>query len=273
MGIRLVTSIVGIIAVIAILNFLPSWVLAAALCILAAISAYELLGETGKIKGHPLLYVSCIAAFFVPYLTAWSPFEGSFTLILFGFGFVAFVMGIVDYKNVTFEKLAMSFMGAFILPYFLSSLLRIYLGAGELGKYYILMPCIAAWVSDMLAYATGRLFGRHKLAPHVSPKKTVEGAVGGLLGGAVGMCLFGYVMNSLFSVSLGWTALFLSGVIGAAAGQLGDLSMSLIKRNVGIKDFGRIFPGHGGVLDRFDSILFTAPIFELYLIAVNIIGA
>ena len=66
--------------------------------------------------------------------------------------------------------------------------------------------------------------------------------------------------------------LFIAGIFGAAAGQLGDLSMSLIKRNVGIKDFGRIFPGHGGVLDRFDSILFTAPLFELYLIAVNIIG-
>ena len=272
MGIRLVTSVVGIAAVIVILYFMPSWVLAAALCILSGISAYELLGETGELKGHPLLYTSCIFAFLVPYFTAYNAKWGSVTLILFAFAFCAFVMGILDYKQVTFDKLAMSFMGAFILPYFLSSLLRIYMGCGELGKYYILMPCIAAWVSDMLAYLVGRLIGRHKLAPHVSPKKTIEGSIGGLLGGAIGICVFGYMMNMYFDAGLTWAALIISGVLGAAAGQLGDLSMSLIKRNVGIKDFGRIFPGHGGVLDRFDSILFTAPIFELYLMAAHIIG-
>lgn len=272
MGIRLVTTIVGILAIIAILYFLPSWVLAAALCFLSAVSAYELLGATGKLKGHPLMWVACAAAAAVPYCTAYAPFEGSVTLVLFAFGFVAFVMGIFDYTRVTFEKLAIAFMGAFILPYFLSSLLRIYVGAGALGKYYILMPCIAAWVSDIMAYLVGRLMGKHKLAPHVSPKKTVEGAVGGLLGGAAGMCVFGVIMNRCFGVGLGLPTLFLCGILGAAAGQLGDLSMSLIKRNVGIKDYGKLFPGHGGVLDRFDSILFTAPIFELYLIAVQIIA-
>lgn len=272
MGIRLVTSVVGIAAVIVILYFLPSWVLAAVLCLLSALAAYELLGETGELKGHPLLYVSCAAAFFVPYLTAYAPKEGSLTLVLFAFGFVAFVMGIFDYKRVTFDKLAMSFMGAFVLPYFLSSLLRIYEGTGELGKYYILMPCIAAWVSDMLAYAVGRLCGKHKLAPHVSPKKTIEGSIGGLLGGAAGIVIFGLCMDHFFNTGFSVLPLFIAGIFGVAAGQLGDLSMSLIKRNVGIKDFGRIFPGHGGVLDRFDSILFTAPLFELYLIAANIIG-
>lgn len=273
MGIRLVTSVVGIAAVILILYFLPSWVLVAALCLLSGVSAYELLGETGELKGHPLLWVSCLAAFGVPFFTAYSTWNGSVTLILFVFGFVAFVMGIFDYKRVTFDKLAMSFMGAFVLPYFMSSLLRIYIGCGELGKYYILMPCIAAWVSDMLAYAVGRLMGKHKLAPHVSPKKTVEGSVGGLLGGAAGIVIFGMVMEKNFGVQFNMPLLALSGLIGAAAGQLGDLSMSLIKRNVGIKDFGRLFPGHGGVLDRFDSILFTAPVFELFLIAAGIIGA
>ncbi|MEA4920605.1 MAG: phosphatidate cytidylyltransferase [Clostridiaceae bacterium] len=273
MGIRLVTTITGIIAIIFLLYFAPSWALTAVICLLAGLSAYELLGETGELKGHPLLYISCIFAAAVPYFTAYATWDGSLTLILFSFGFIAFVMGIFDYKRVTFDKLAMSFMGAFILPYFLSSLLRIYIGCGEMGKYYILMPCIAAWVSDMLAYIVGRAFGKHKLAPHVSPKKTIEGSVGGILGGAIGMYLFGYVMNAKFGIFMPAPALVLSGILGAAAGQLGDLSMSLIKRNVGIKDFGRIFPGHGGVLDRFDSILFTAPIFELYLIAINIIGA
>ncbi len=273
MGIRLVTTVVGIAAVILVLYVLPAWVLCAALCVLAGVSAYELLGETGELKGHPLLWVSVVFAASVPYLTAYAPREGSVTLVLFAFGFVAFVMGIFDYKRVTFDKLAMSFMGAFILPYFLSSLLRIFVGTGELGKYYILLPCIAAWVSDMLAYCVGRLCGRHKLAPHVSPKKTVEGAVGGLVGGVLGVCVFAALMQRYFAVEPNWPLLIAFSAVGTAAGQLGDLSMSLIKRNVGIKDFGRLFPGHGGVLDRFDSILFTAPLFELYLIATHMIGA
>ena len=273
MGLRLVTTVVGIAAVILILYFLPSWVLCAALCFLAGVSAYELLGETGELKGHPLLWVSVAFAAAVPYFTAFAPFAGSVTMLLFAFGFVAFVMGIFDYQRVTFDKLAMSFMGAFILPYFLSSLLRIYVGTGELGKYYILLPCITAWVSDMLAYCVGRLCGRHKLAPHVSPKKTIEGSVGGLIGGVLGVCVFAYCMQHYFGVHPNWPVLVVFSAVGTVAGQLGDLSMSLIKRNVGIKDFGRLFPGHGGVLDRFDSILFTAPLFELYLIAVHMIGA
>lgn len=271
MGIRLVTSVVGVALLIAILYYLPVFVLGAVFCALSALSAYELLGATGKLKGHPLLWVCVAAAGLVPYCTAYKPFDGAVTLVLFAFGFIAFVMGIFDYERITFEKLAMAFMGAFVLPYFLASLLRIYLQAGDLGKYYVLMPCIAAWGSDVMAYVTGRICGKHKLAPHVSPKKTIEGAIGGLLGAAAGLCIFGMVMNNNHGVGLSMITLFISGILGGAAGQLGDLSMSLIKRNVGIKDYGKIFPGHGGVLDRFDSILFTAPIFELYLIATQII--
>lgn len=271
MGTRLVTSVVGVALLTVILYYMPVWVPAMVFCALSAVSAYELLGNTGKLKGHPLLWVCVAAAAAVPYCTAFKPFHGAELLVLFVFGFVAFVMGIVDNQHVTFEKLAMAFMGAFVLPYFMASLLRIYMHAGDLGKYYVLMPCIAAWGSDVMAYLTGRLCGKHKLAPHVSPKKTIEGAIGGLLGAAIGLCIFGRVMNNNYNVGLSMATLFISGILGGAAGQLGDLSMSLIKRNVGIKDYGKLFPGHGGVLDRFDSILFTAPIFELYLIAVQII--
>ena len=270
MGIRLVTTIFGLIAVVIILYFAPAWVAALAICILSAIAAYELLGATGELKGHALTYVSCIFAFIVPFITAYRPFDGSVLLSLFAFALCAFAFGVADHRHVTFEKVAMSFMAAFVIPYLLASLLRIYL-SGELGKYYILMPCIAAWVSDMLAYLTGRAFGKHKLAPYVSPKKTVEGSIGGLLGAAVGLCIFGFVMDKNFGASFNLLTLFAAGILGGGAGQLGDLSMSLIKRNVGIKDFGKLFPGHGGVLDRFDSILFTAPLFELYLMAVNLI--
>lgn len=257
MGIRLVTTIVGIIAIIAILYFLPPWVLAAAVCLLSGVAAYELLGATGKLKGHPLMWVACAAAAAVPYCTAYAPREGSVTLVLFTFGFIAFVMGIFDYTRVTFEKLAIAFMGAFILPYFLSSLLRIYVGAGELGKYYILMPCIAAWVSDIMAYLVGRMMGKHKLAPHVSPKKTVEGAVCGMLSAIPTGIIISLLSNYLTPIPM-WLCI-VTAFLCAAMGQIGDLAESLIKRMIGVKDFSNLIPGHGGMFDRVDSLLFSIP--------------
>ena len=123
--------------------------------------------------------------------------------------------------------------------------------------------------TDTLAHFAGMLFGKHKLAPKVSPKKTREGAVGGLEGGMVGMIIFRIVFFLVTEVQLniGWCVLL--GLVGAAMGQLGDLSFSAIKREYGIKDYGRLLPGHGGVLDRFDSVILAAPIVWLIINSVT----
>ena len=105
-------------------------------------------------------------------------------------------------------------------------------------------------------------FGRHKLAPVVSPKKTVEGAVGGVIGGAVLALIAALIMNSTLKLGLPLWAAVVLGAVGAMLGEIGDLSFSIIKRQTGIKDYGHIFPGHGGVLDRFDSVIFVAPFAE-----------
>jgi len=106
-------------------------------------------------------------------------------------------------------------------------------------------------------------FGKHKLAPYVSPKKTVEGAVGGLIFATVACVIYALVMNRFFGLDMAIWPAVLFGAVGSTAGQIGDLSLSVIKRGAGIKDYGNLFPGHGGVWDRFDSILFAAPLFEL----------
>lgn len=122
-------------------------------------------------------------------------------------------------------------------------------------RLFIWIVVISAFGSDIFAYFTGVLFGKHRMAPNLSPKKTLEGAAGGLIGAALLSWLFGYIfMREYAAVCL------LLGFAGGLAGMAGDLTASAFKRQMGIKDYGRLIPGHGGILDRFDSIIFTAPV-------------
>lgn len=130
----------------------------------------------------------------------------------------------------------------------------------ETGQYLYLLIFIGAWMTDTGAYFVGVLFGKHKLIPAVSPKKTVEGAVGGVFGCVIGYAVYGLILDKCFSVSVNYIALLILAVVIAVVSQLGDLIASYIKREQGIKDFGFIFPGHGGVMDRFDSIIAVAPV-------------
>jgi phosphatidate cytidylyltransferase len=110
-----------------------------------------------------------------------------------------------------------------------------------------------------MAFFTGSLIGRHKLCPAISPKKTVEGAVGGFVGSVLLCGAFGYLLMPALLASC-----LILGAIGGVAAQLGDLTASVFKRGLGIKDYGNLIPGHGGILDRFDSVLFTAPVVYYY---------
>lgn len=132
------------------------------------------------------------------------------------------------------------------------------------GNKYIWMVFIIAFCGDTMAYYTGRLFGKRKLCPDVSPKKTVEGFIGGIAGSIIGLMVW-YIFIKDFSLP----SLILLGAVGSIISVIGDLSASLIKRYVGIKDYGNIMPGHGGILDRFDSILFTAPVVYYYILMIT----
>ena len=123
------------------------------------------------------------------------------------------------------------------------------------GAYIFGLVFIAAWMCDVFAYFTGRLFGKHKLAPHLSPKKTVEGSIGGILFAVLGCVLYGFIIEKTTDLSAKYWVLALLGFVLSIISQIGDLFASLIKREHGIKDYSRMLPGHGGVMDRFDSIL------------------
>ncbi|MDE6619721.1 MAG: phosphatidate cytidylyltransferase [Lachnospiraceae bacterium] len=130
----------------------------------------------------------------------------------------------------------------------------------ENGIYLVWMIFISSWISDTFAYLSGVLFGRHKLAPVLSPKKSIEGSVGGIVGAALFGALFGAYMDSALGGGRFVLILAVVGGVGSVISQVGDLAASAIKRNHDIKDYGKLIPGHGGIMDRFDSVIFTAPI-------------
>ena len=136
--------------------------------------------------------------------------------------------------------------------------------------YMVWMIFISSWICDTCAYLTGMAIGKHKLAPVLSPKKSIEGAVGGVVGSALVGAAFGYfALERVFAdQNVTWIAALICGV-GAVISQVGDLAASGIKRNHDIKDYGKLIPGHGGIMDRFDSVLFTAPI--IYYLAILLI--
>lgn len=127
------------------------------------------------------------------------------------------------------------------------------------GQYIYLLAFLVPWISDSGSYFVGINLGRHKLIPDVSPKKTVEGAVGGILFGVLSAIVFGLIISYTFSIEVSYPALIIAGFVMCILSQFGDLIASLIKRHYNKKDYGTVFPGHGGVMDRFDSIIATAP--------------
>ncbi|MGL4605872.1 MAG: phosphatidate cytidylyltransferase [Eubacteriaceae bacterium] len=138
------------------------------------------------------------------------------------------------------------------------------------GIYYVWMIFIIAFGTDTAAYFVGKNFGKTKLAPKISPKKTIAGAVGGLMTSGIVMIIYGMILGQFFDFVLPWYFYLAIGVLASFAGQCGDLTASMIKRSAHIKDFGYALPGHGGILDRFDSILFIIPL--IYIFASLTIG-
>lgn len=256
---RVLVAAAGVPFLLLILAWAPVWgaaVLVAAMC---AVGAYELMHAVLREKRDWLLL-------FLPGLTAaalvvrmelrrvpW-PLWFAFLLALFCYSILCYG----GEHPVSFGDLTAALFSGIVFPLMLSCLLRLRLL--QFGIVWVFVPLAIAFGSDTFALFAGMLFGKHKLAPHVSPKKTVEGGVGGLVGGVIGLLLLKWITELLFGQPLlSYTAAVLLGVAGSVISQIGDLSFSVIKREYGIKDYGKLLPGHGGVLDRFDSVTFVAP--------------
>ena len=258
---RTITAIVAIAVFIPVCWFSDTDVWPVAMTILSVVAAWEMTKCIGASKHISLLIPAFFASVSVPFVcwrfpgNPWAGILGIYVpCLLWTFAADVFSRGKIDY-----EVSAASFMGIFYTAFSFACLILLRMNT---GSYRYLLVFIGPWVSDTFAYLTGRAIGRHKLIPEVSPKKTVEGAVGGIVFAALAFVLYGWIVKRFFapSLSVNLLVMALSGVIVAVVSQIGDLAMSVIKRRYGIKDYGNLFPGHGGVLDRFDSVLLTAPV-------------
>jgi len=160
-------------------------------------------------------------------------------------------------------------LGIIPIPLALSCLywLRTFVFEGEYGQWLVLFPIVVTFLTDSGAYFVGKGIGKHKPFPNISPNKTVAGCVGGIIIGTVGVVTYGLITSYFSSLIFTIPILIIYGAIGSVMTELGDLSFSLLKRKLGIKDYGNLIPGHGGMLDRFDSMIFSAPTMLLLLIA------
>ncbi len=258
---RVLVAVVCIPLIFVIIYLLPPVALPIAISVLSMIALHEVLWSTGFVKNSMISGLSILLSGLVPFWVYIGEGMRSALAGIFIYFVLMFIVAISSHYTVTLEKMGGSFFFAMLIPYFLSSFVRLHELA--LGKYLVLLPLIAAFASDAFALFAGMAFGKHKLAPALSPKKTVEGAVGGLLGAVVFCLLYGAILQRGFQVQANYPLLVLYGFLGSLVSQLGDLSFSYIKRQYGLKDFGNIFPGHGGVLDRFDSVIFCAPLIEI----------
>ena len=170
---------------------------------------------------------------------------------------VLVLFSVLGYKRLRFSDIAIMFFATIYISCFLKYVSQV--RDLDNGLYYVFLIFICAWADDTGAYFIGKLFGKHKLAPEISPKKTVEGSVGGVVFALLGCMSLGVVAQFGFRMQINYIALAIVGLIGPCLGQLGDLAASLMKRECGVKDFGHIMPGHGGLLDRFDSVILIAP--------------
>ena len=267
MLIRVITSVVALCVLIPVLFLSDTWVLPIAVAIFNFIATYELLKCVGTLSKRRLSYGLLAVSAVMPLLVRIIGVAGNGLMDRYYivssciiFAVVLYFMAVTVFSKgaISVEEVGISAFMSFYVTLGFSSIVILH-DFFPMGKHMYLLIFVGAWVTDIFAYFCGRIFGKHKLIPEVSPKKTVEGSIGGTLFSGMAFVLFGFIANKLgISGEIGYIALFVFGIIAAIVAQIGDLSMSALKRRYGIKDFGKLFPGHGGVLDRFDSIIAVA---------------
>jgi len=257
---RIVVSLVLAPLFLAVLLLAPIPVVAVMVSGIVALAAYELLRATGAGRRKGISIITALAAALIP-VCYWQEADGwAVRLVLVGLLCALFFTAVLAYGKenaVRAEDILFCLYGGILYPALMSSLVQ--LRMMEEGAFLVMLPIVAAFLTDIGAYFFGMFLGKHRGVTKVSPNKSLEGFAGGLVSGVVFMVLYGLILKNGFALEVNMLRLALYGLIGSIVTMLGDLSFSLIKRQYGIKDYGSLLPGHGGMLDRFDSMSFAAP--------------
>lgn len=261
---RLLTAVVGITLIIIVLVIGEFWTpfIGVVIGFASAFMVGEYLNAKKLLKQYSLSIPCMLASFLASLLIA----TQYLYLLIAVFIIIAFVVMIAQHSIISYGDLAYALAGTLLISFGMSSLYAI-CASGVGITFYFITAFALPWMADAGGFFVGATIGKHKLCPKISPKKTVEGAIGGIAFCIITAVLLGLVYQFWImpDFRINFYALILLAVIDAPVSILGDLSFSLIKRSLGIKDYGSIFPGHGGMLDRFDSIIFTVPV----MLAIN----
>lgn len=263
---RVIYGTLGFAAVVAVI-LQGSVALSIAVFALVLMSLFEMYKSTGLLKKYKILTLAgfLFAATAMSFLLKaainnrinYPVFSQGFLQITLAFGIVLMLFMIFMHEKVRFSTVSIVFLETVYITVAFSHIILI---SGEAnGKITVWLVFFGAWGADTFAYFVGKIFGRHKLIEKVSPKKTIEGAFGGVVGSVLVYVVYGIILAKN-GVGINYVNLIITGVLAAVISQIGDLIMSCIKRENHIKDYGDIIPGHGGILDRFDSVLTVAPL-------------
>ena len=276
---RWLVAIIGLPLLLLVLLACPPWATMLLMCAISGIAAYELLCVAGRNVSGGVYAITVLSAILqtagVYALRARCAAEGTnvfgtahrapvdvlwvLPFLLTVLLFLRAVRTCGTDSALPFSTVTAGVVGGAVFPMMHSCILLLRMHE-TYGRLYVLAPFFAAFAGDSFAMYFGKWFGRTKMAPHVSPNKTWAGFCGSVLGSVLGMLLFGLLGNRWLGYASNCLCLALVGAAASLFGQLGDLSTSLIKREAGVKDYSRLFLTHGGVLDRFDSTLFIAPL-------------
>lgn len=259
---RLIVAAIGLPIMVVAALLAPGVIVAALVALISLAAVFEYGKAVGGIRYPVPAAASLLFAAAVP---MWAAYGERKLLLLMGtllYGVI--IMGWLMARNgkVAFSDFAPFFLGALLIPFALSTLVTLFF----MGREYLLLPFVIAFASDAGAYFVGSAIGKHRITPVISPNKTAEGVIGGILGSAAVTALYCILMLILGRGIL-WIGIPIYGVLGSTVSQFGDLVFSYIKRQYNIKDYGRILPGHGGLLDRLDSVVFCAPFTQMMLLA------
>jgi len=260
---RILTGIALVFAMICVFLLSGTWLYIAFCCVLSVVGTWEMLGCIGKLKTKIISVPTLIISAACPLC---AHFVGMKTLpvILAGLLFYMLIISVFVSDRVDTQSVSTAFTTTVYVIICFTCLLQLrYIADADkntVGQYFYLLVFVAAWITDTFAYFTGVFFGKHKLIPKISPKKTIEGSVGGIVFCVIAFVVYAKILTSVSDIQVNYAAFAIFGLCLSALSQIGDLLASAIKRSYGIKDYGKLFPGHGGVLDRFDSIMVLCPV-------------
>lgn len=272
---RIISGVVGVVILAVVMHFHNTIVLPIAVAVIIAVMLYELLRAVNMHKCVPVLIASEACGIVTPLITNatltnpadsmqyefFSVMQFAVTLLC---AFVIFVTWLKKHKEIRYEQVFFVLAVMVLVPQAMSTMVRINSFDETEGLFFLLIGLCGAWIADTGAYFFGVALGKHKLCPEISPKKTIEGFIGGILTTGIVYAVVFCTHYGGFDIKMSLFA-FVMGAVCAVIGTVGDLSASMVKRQIGFKDYGKIMPGHGGLMDRFDSVLFVLPTFYAFM--------